>query len=62
MDTKFALHGIDYLIMAVYFLFIPGRGCVIKSFVKNPAACPGAEREIRQRASGLSFTSTARCP
>jgi hypothetical protein len=34
MDTTYVLHGIDYLIMAVYFLFVQGSGWSQKKCIK----------------------------
>ena len=38
MDTKFALGGIDYLIMVVYFIFVLGIGWALKKYIKNASA------------------------
>jgi len=58
MDTKFALHGIDYLIMAVYFVFVLGIGWALKKYMKNAAAFLEAGRSIPAWVAGLAFIST----
>jgi SSS family solute:Na+ symporter len=58
MDTKFALQGIDYLIMAVYFLFVLGIGWALKKYMKNATAFLEAGRSIPAWVAGLAFIST----
>jgi len=58
MDTKFALHGIDYLIMAVYFVFVLGIGWALKKYMKNATAFLEAGRSIPAWVAGLAFIST----
>ena len=58
MDTKFALHGIDYLIMAVYFIFVLGIGWALKKYMKNATAFLEAGRSIPAWVAGLAFIST----
>jgi SSS family solute:Na+ symporter len=58
MDTKFALHGIDYLIMIVYFVFVLGIGWALKKYMKNAAAFLEAGRSIPAWVAGLAFIST----
>lgn len=58
MDTKFALHGIDYLIMAVYFVFVLGIGWALKKYMKNASAFLEAGRSIPAWVAGLAFIST----
>ncbi len=58
MDTKFALHGIDYLIMAVYFIFVLGIGWALKKYMKNASAFLEAGRSIPAWVAGLAFIST----
>lgn len=58
MDTKFALHGIDYLIMAVYFVFVLGIGWALRKYMKNASAFLEAGRSIPAWVAGLAFIST----
>lgn len=58
MDTTFALHGIDYLIMAVYFLFVLGIGWALKKYMKNATAFLEAGRAMPAWVAGLAFIST----
>jgi len=58
MDTTFALHGIDYLIMAVYFLFVLGVGWALKKYMKNATAFLEAGRAMPAWVAGLAFIST----
>lgn len=58
MDTKFALHGIDYLIMIVYFVFVLGIGWALKKYMKNATAFLEAGRSIPAWVAGLAFIST----
>ena len=58
MDTKFALHGIDYLIMIVYFVFVLGIGWALKKYMKNAVAFLEAGRSIPAWVAGLAFIST----
>jgi SSS family solute:Na+ symporter len=58
MDTKFALGGIDYLIMAVYFVFVLGIGWALKKYMKNASAFLEAGRSIPAWVAGLAFIST----
>ncbi len=58
MDTKFALHGIDYLIMIVYFVFVLGIGWALKKYMKNASAFLEAGRSIPAWVAGLAFIST----
>lgn len=58
MDTKFALHGIDYLIMVVYFIFVLGIGWALKKYMKNASAFLEAGRSIPAWVAGLAFIST----
>ncbi len=58
MDTKFALGGIDYLVMAVYFLFVLGIGWALKKYMKNASAFLEAGRSIPAWVAGLAFIST----
>ncbi len=58
MDTKFALEGIDYLIMMVYFLFVLGIGWALKKYMKNASAFLEAGRSIPAWVAGLAFIST----
>lgn len=58
MDTKFALSGIDYLIMIVYFVFVLGIGWALKKYMKNATAFLEAGRSIPAWVAGLAFIST----
>jgi SSS family solute:Na+ symporter len=58
METKFALHGIDYLIMAVYFLFVLGIGWALRKYMKNASAFLEAGRAMPAWVAGLAFIST----
>ncbi|MCU0378398.1 MAG: sodium:solute symporter family protein [Bacteroidales bacterium] len=58
MDTKFALAGIDYLIMVVYFIFVLGIGWALKKYMKNASAFLEAGRSIPAWVAGLAFIST----
>jgi SSS family solute:Na+ symporter len=58
MDTTFALRGIDYLIMAVYFLFVLGVGWALKKYMKNATAFLEAGRAMPAWVAGLAFIST----
>ncbi|MCU0458872.1 MAG: sodium:solute symporter family protein [Bacteroidales bacterium] len=58
METKFALHGIDYLIMAVYFVFVLGIGWALRKYMKNASAFLEAGRSIPAWVAGLAFIST----
>ncbi len=58
MDTKFALGGIDYLIMGVYFVFVLGIGWALKKYMKNASAFLEAGRSIPAWVAGLAFIST----
>ncbi|MRR20076.1 Na+/galactose cotransporter [bacterium] len=58
MDTKFALGGIDYLVMIVYFAFVLGIGWALKKYMKNAAAFLEAGRSIPAWVAGLAFIST----
>jgi SSS family solute:Na+ symporter len=58
MDTKFALSGIDYLIMIVYFVFVLGIGWALKKYMKNARAFLEAGRAIPAWVAGLAFIST----
>jgi len=58
MDTKFALGGIDYLIMIVYFVFVLGIGWALKKYMKNASAFLEAGRSIPAWVAGLAFIST----
>jgi SSS family solute:Na+ symporter len=58
MDTKFALSGIDYLIMIVYFVFVLGIGWALKKYMKNASAFLEAGRSIPAWVAGLAFIST----
>ena len=58
MDTRFALHGIDYLIMAVYFVFVLGIGWALRKYMKNASAFLEAGRSIPAWVAGLAFIST----
>jgi SSS family solute:Na+ symporter len=58
MDTKFALGGIDYLVMGVYFLFVLGIGWALKKYMKNATAFLEAGRSIPAWVAGLAFIST----
>ena len=58
MDTKFALGGIDYLIMVVYFVFVLGIGWALKKYMKNASAFLEAGRSIPAWVAGLAFIST----
>jgi SSS family solute:Na+ symporter len=58
MDTKFALHEIDYLIMVVYFVFVLGIGWALKKYMKNATAFLEAGRSIPAWVAGLAFIST----
>lgn len=58
MDTKFALHGIDYLVMIVYFAFVLGIGWALKKYMKNASAFLEAGRSIPAWVAGLAFIST----
>ncbi len=58
MDTKFALGGIDYLVMIVYFAFVLGIGWALKKYMKNATAFLEAGRAIPAWVAGLAFIST----
>jgi SSS family solute:Na+ symporter len=58
METKFALAGIDYLIMVVYFIFVLGIGWALKKYMKNASAFLEAGRSIPAWVAGLAFIST----
>lgn len=58
MDTTFALGGIDYLIMVVYFVFVLGIGWALKKYMKNATAFLEAGRAIPAWVAGLAFIST----
>jgi len=58
METKFALAGIDYLIMIVYFAFVLGIGWALKKYMKNASAFLEAGRSIPAWVAGLAFIST----
>jgi SSS family solute:Na+ symporter len=58
LDTKFALGGIDYLIMGVYFVFVLGIGWALKKYMKNASAFLEAGRSIPAWVAGLAFIST----
>ncbi|MDX9772894.1 MAG: sodium:solute symporter family protein [Bacteroidales bacterium] len=58
MNTQFELHGIDYLIMAVYFLFVLGIGWALKKYMKNASAFLEAGRSMPAWVAGLAFIST----
>jgi SSS family solute:Na+ symporter len=58
MDTKFALQGIDYLVMAVYFVFVLGIGWALRKYMKNASAFLEAGRSIPAWVAGLAFIST----
>lgn len=58
METKFALHGIDYLIMAVYFVFVLGIGWALRKYMKNASAFLEAGRSMPAWVAGLAFIST----
>ncbi len=58
METKFALGGIDYLIMIVYFAFVLGIGWALKKYMKNASAFLEAGRSIPAWVAGLAFIST----
>ncbi|MDZ7636301.1 MAG: sodium:solute symporter family protein [Bacteroidales bacterium] len=58
METKFALAGIDYLIMIVYFVFVLGIGWALKKYMKNATAFLEAGRSIPAWVAGLAFIST----
>ncbi len=58
METKFALAGIDYLIMVVYFIFVLGIGWALKKYMKNASAFLEAGRSMPAWVAGLAFIST----
>lgn len=58
METQLLLGKIDYLIMAVYFLFVLGIGWVLKKYMKNATAFLEAGRSIPAWVAGLAFIST----
>ncbi len=58
MDTKFALSGIDYLVMIVYFVFVLGIGWALKKYMKDASAFLEAGRAIPAWVAGLAFIST----
>ena len=54
----FQLEWIDYVIMAVYFIFVLGIGWVLKRYMKDASAFLEAGRSMPAWVAGLAFIST----
>lgn len=57
-NALFQLEWIDYLIMAIYFVFVLGIGWVLKRYMKDATAFLEAGRSMPAWVAGLAFIST----
>ena len=57
-NALFQLQWIDYLIMAIYFIFVLGIGWVLKRYMKDANAFLEAGRSMPAWVAGLAFIST----
>ena len=58
MELTFNLGWIDYLIMAIYFMFVLGIGWALKRYMKDANAFLEAGRSMPAWVAGLAFIST----
>jgi solute:Na+ symporter, SSS family len=57
MPTRIHLAGVDYAILALYFLFVLGIGFALKRFMKGGSAFLTSGRSIPAWVTGLAFLS-----
>jgi SSS family solute:Na+ symporter len=58
MNVSFDLSWIDYLIMAIYFIFVLGIGWTLKKYMSSASAFLEAGRSLPSWVTGLAFIST----